>query len=180
MYLWNSLAFFYDPVNAGNLISGSSAFSKSSLNIWRFSVHLLLKPSLKDCEHSLASMWNECNGLVIWTFFGIAFLWYWNENWPFPVLWPIRSFPNLLVHWVQHFNSIFFRIWNSSAGIPSPPPALFIVMLSKAHLTSHSTMSGSRWMTTPLWLSGSKRPFWEKKKKKDLFRSVLLCVLATS
>ena len=48
--------FLYDPANAGNLISGSSAFSKSSLNIWKFSVHILLKPSLKDFENYLASM----------------------------------------------------------------------------------------------------------------------------
>ena len=47
---------FYDPMNAGNLISGSSAFSKSSLYIWKFWVHVLLKPSLKDFEHNLASM----------------------------------------------------------------------------------------------------------------------------
>ena len=52
-----------------------------------------------------------------------------------------------------------FRIWNSSAGILSPPLALFTAMLLKAHLTSHSRMSGSRWVTTPLWLSGSLRPF---------------------
>ena len=52
-----------------------------------------------------------------------------------------------------------FRIWNSSTGIPSPPLALLIVMLSKAHLTSHSKMSGSRWVITPLWLSGSWRSF---------------------
>ena len=49
--------FFYDPAGVGNLISGSSAISKSSLDIWRkFSVHILLKPSLKDFEHNLASM----------------------------------------------------------------------------------------------------------------------------
>ena len=48
--------FFYDPVYVGNLISGSSAFSKSSLYIWNFSVHILLKPSLKDFEHNLAGM----------------------------------------------------------------------------------------------------------------------------
>ena len=53
--------FFYDPTNAGNLISGSSAFFKSSLNIWNFSVHVLLKPSLENFEHNLAGMWNECN-----------------------------------------------------------------------------------------------------------------------
>ena len=48
--------FFYDPTNVGSLISGSSAFSKSSLNIWRFSVHTLLKPSLENFEHYFASM----------------------------------------------------------------------------------------------------------------------------
>ena len=48
--------FFDDPVDVGNLISGSSAFSKSSLYIWNFSVHILVKPSLKDFEHYLASM----------------------------------------------------------------------------------------------------------------------------
>ena len=53
----------------------------------------------------------------------------------------------------------FFRIWNSSTGIPSPPLAFFVVRLPKAHLTSHSTMSGSRWVITPSWLSGSWRYF---------------------
>ena len=74
-------SFFYYPVDVGNLISGSSAFSKSSLNIWKFLIHVLLKPSLEDFEHYLASMWNECNCAVGWTFFGTS-LWDWNENWP--------------------------------------------------------------------------------------------------
>ena len=108
--------FFYDLVNAGNLISGSSAFSKSSLNIWNFSVHILLKPSLEDFEHELVRM---CNCMVVRTFFGIALLWDWNENWPFPVLWPLLSFPNLLTYWVQHLTASPFSIWNSSTGIPS-------------------------------------------------------------
>ena len=98
--------FFYDPTDVGNLISGSSAFSKSSLNIWKFSVHVLLKPSLENFEHYFPSVWDECNCAVVWTFFGLAHLWDWNENWPFPVLWPVLSFPNLLALWVQHFNSI--------------------------------------------------------------------------
>ena len=83
-------------------------------------------------------MWDDYNRVVVWAFFGIAFLWDWNENWPLPVLWPLLSFPTLLAYWVQHFHSI--RIWNSSTGIPSPPLALFVVMLPKAHLTSHSRM----------------------------------------
>ena len=48
--------FFYDPVDVGNLISGSSAFSKSSLNIWKFSVHVLLKAKLENFEHEFASV----------------------------------------------------------------------------------------------------------------------------
>ena len=100
--------FFNDPANVGNLIPGSSALYKSSLNIWKFTVHILLKPGLKIFEHYFASVWDECNCVVVWTFFGIAFLWDWNENWPFPVLWPLLSFPNLLAYWVQHFHSIIF------------------------------------------------------------------------
>ena len=100
--------FFDDPADVGNLISGSSAFSKSSLNIWNFMVHVLLKPGLENFEHYFASMWNEHNYIVAWAIFGIAFLWDWNENWPFPVLWPLLSFPNLLADWVQHFHSIIF------------------------------------------------------------------------
>ena len=56
MLSWNSLAFFYDQTVFGNLISGSSAFSKSRLYIWMFTVHVLLKPTLKDFEHHLASL----------------------------------------------------------------------------------------------------------------------------
>ena len=97
--------FFYNLNDVGNLISDSSAFSKSILYIWRCWVHVLLKPSLEDFEHYFASMWSECSFAIVWTYFGIA-LWDWNENWPFTVLWPLLSFPNLLVYWVQHFNSI--------------------------------------------------------------------------
>ena len=50
---------FYDPTDVSNLICGSSAFSKSSLNIWNFSVHILLKPSLENFEHYFASVWDE-------------------------------------------------------------------------------------------------------------------------
>ena len=105
-------------------------------------------------------MWNECNGAVVWIFFGIALLWDWNENWSLPVWFPLLSFPNLQAYWVQHFHSIIIRIWNSSAISSTPTPlALFIVMLPKTHLTLHSRMSGSRWVITPSWLSGSLRAF---------------------
>ena len=102
--------FFNDPEHVGNLISSSSAFSKSSLNIWNFMVHVLLKPGLENFEHYFASMGDECNCAVIWIFFGIAFLWDWNKNWLFPVLWPLLSFPDLLAYWMQHFNRTTFKL----------------------------------------------------------------------
>ena len=72
--------FFHDSADVGNLISGSSAFSKSSLNIWKFMVHILFKPGLENFEHYFTSVWDECNCAVVGAFFGIAFLWDWNEN----------------------------------------------------------------------------------------------------
>ena len=57
--------FFYDPDDVGNLISGSSVFSQSGLYIWKFLVHILLKPSLKDFEHDLASPSNEYNCVIV-------------------------------------------------------------------------------------------------------------------
>ena len=130
-------SFLYDPMDIGNLISGSSAFSKPSLYIWKFLVHILLKPSLEDFEYDLASMWSELNCPVVWTLFGIALLCDWNENqlfqscghcWIFQICWHNEC---------STLTASSFRIWNSSAGILSHPLALFIVMLPKVHLTSH-------------------------------------------
>ena len=136
--------FFCDPVDVGNLISGSSAFSKSSLYIWKLLVHMLLRPSLKNFEHDFASMWNEHNRTVVWTIFDIAFLGLGmkadlfqscSHCWVFQIGWHVEC---------STLTASSFRIWNSSAGIPSPPLTLLVVMLPKAHLTSHSKMSGSR------------------------------------
>ena len=81
-------------------------------------VHVLMKPGLENFEHYFAGMWDEYNCAVVWAFFGIAFLQNWDENWPFPVVWPLLSFPNLLAYWVHHFHSIIFQDlkelnWNS-------------------------------------------------------------------
>ena len=83
--------FSYDPTDAGNLISGSSAFSKSSSNIWKFLIHVILKPSLENLENYFASMWNGCNCAVVehslaLSFFGIVM------KTTFPVLWPLTEF----------------------------------------------------------------------------------------
>ena len=69
--------FFHDPADVGNLISGSSAFPKTSLNIWKFTVHVLLKPGLENFEHYFTSMCDECNCAVVehslaLPFFGIG------------------------------------------------------------------------------------------------------------
>ena len=146
-------------MDVANLISASSAFSKPSLYIWKFSVHVLLKPFLQNFEYYFASVWGECNCAVVWTFFGIAFLWDWNEHWlfqscchfwVFQICWPIDC---------STLTGSSFRIWNSSAGVLSPPLALFILMLPKAYLTLDSRMSGSSWVITPLWLFRSLRSF---------------------
>ena len=96
---------FNDPADVGNLISGFSAFSKSSLTIWKFTYCWSLTWRILSIT---LLVWDECNCAVVWAFFGIAFLRDWNENWPFPVLWPLLSFPSLLAYWVQHFHSIIF------------------------------------------------------------------------
>ena len=151
--------FLDDPADIGYLISGSSAFSKSNLNIWKFSVHVLLKPGLENFEHYLTSVWDECNCAVVWAFFGIALLGMKTDLfqscghcWVFQICRHIEC---------STFTASSFRIWNSSTGIPSPLLALFVVMLPKALLTLHCRMSGSRWMITlPIMtLSGSWRSF---------------------
>ena len=141
MFFWNSLAFsmIQQMLAIWSLVplpflkpawtSGSSQFTKCWSLAWRIL--------------SITSMWDECNCAVVWAFFGIVFLWDRNENWllqscghcwVFQICWHIES---------STFTASSFRIWNSSTGIISPPLALFVVMLSKAHLTSHSRMSGN-------------------------------------
>ena len=78
---WDQIAnirWITEKADVGNLISGSSIFSKTSLNIRKFTVHILLKPGLENFEHYFPSVWDECNCAVVWAFFGIALLWDWN------------------------------------------------------------------------------------------------------
>ena len=151
--------FLDDPADVDNLISVSSAFSKTSLIIWNFMVLVLLKPGLENFKHYFASVWDEWNCVVVehslaLPFFGIGMKTDLFQScghcWVFHICWHIEC---------STFTPSSFRIWNSSTGIPSPPLALFVVMLPKAHLTSYSRMSGSRWVITASWLSGSWRSF---------------------
>ena len=65
--------FFNDPADVGNLISGSSVCSKCSLNLWKFTFHILLKPQLENFEHYFASMWDEFNCAIVWAFLALPF-----------------------------------------------------------------------------------------------------------
>ena len=85
--------FFYNPTDISNLISGSSAFSKFSLNIWKFSDHVLLQPRSETFEHYFASVGDECNCVVVETFFCIGM-----KTDHFKCCGPLLSFPNLLVY----------------------------------------------------------------------------------
>ena len=100
-------------------------------------------------------MWDDCNCAVVQAFFGTGMktdlFQSCGHSWVFQICWHIEC---------SIFTAWSFRIWNNSTGIPSPPLAFFVVMLPEAHLTSHSRMSGSRWVITPSWLSGSQRFFF--------------------
>ena len=111
---------------------------------------------------------NSCAMSILWHYRSLELEWKLKTDlfqscdhcWVFQICWHIEC---------STFTASSFRIWNSSTGIPSPPLALFVVMLPKAHLTSYSRMSGSRWMITPSWLS----ELWS-------FFCTVLCILATS
>ena len=138
--------------------SGSSWFMYCWSLAWR-----ILSITLLACEMS-AIVWKFEHSFAL-PFFGIGMKTDLFQScghcWVFQICWHIEC---------NTFTASSFRIWNSSPGIPSPPLALFVVMFSKAYLTSHSRMSGFRWVITPSWLSGSWRSFC----------TVLLCILATS
>ena len=130
-------------MDVGNLFSGSSAFSKSTLNIWKFMVHVLLKTGLENSEHYFTSMWDKCNCAIVWTFFGIAFLWDWSDLfqscghcWVFQICWCIEC---------STFTASSFRIWNSWTGIPSSPLALFIEMLPNTWLCISGCLALGKW-----------------------------------
>ena len=118
--------FFDDPADVGNLISGSSAISKTSLNIWKFTVHALLKPGLENFKHYFTSVCDECNCAVVWAFFGIAFLWDWNENGPFPVLWPLLSF--------SASQTVWLTIWLNEDLSPYPSQLNNLIKYNKYSL----------------------------------------------
>ena len=141
------LAIWYLPFLNPDWISGSSRFMYCWSLAWR-----ILSITLLACEKN-ATVWCFEHSLAL-PFFGIGMKTDLFQSCGHcsvsQICWPIEC---------STLTSSSFRIWNSSTGISSPPLALFVAMLPKAHLTSHSRMSGSRWVITPLWLSGSWRSF---------------------
>ena len=116
--------FFHDPVDVVNLISVSSVFSKTSSNIWKFTAHALLKPGLENFKHYFPSVWDECNCEVVWAFFGIAFLWDWNENWPLVTInsslyLDISRNTSVRLYWL-------LKRWNTFLSVASPQPWDFL------------------------------------------------------
>ena len=161
--------FFCDPTDVGNLISGSSASSKSSLNILKCSIHLLLTSGLENFEDYFASMWDECSYVVVWTFFGITFLWIGMNTdlfqscghcWVFQICWHIEC---------STFIASSFRIWNSSAGIPSLLLILFIVIFQMTRPLDFKLQDVWLWVSEHMIMA-----IWVIN-----FCIVLLCILAT-
>jgi len=95
----------------------------------------------------------------------LSIIWHWVSlglEWKLIISSPVATSEFFKIFWhieCSTFTASSFRIWNRSTGVSSPPLALFIVMLPKAHLTSHSRKSGSRWVITQSWLSGLWRSF---------------------
>ena len=109
--------FFYDPMDVENLITGPSAISKSSLNIWKVSVHVLLKTSMEDFQYDLANMWNECNCVAVWlalAFFGFGMKTDLSQSCGHSLVLQICLYIEFSI-----LTASSSRIWNSSNGIPS-------------------------------------------------------------
>ena len=139
--------FLYDPANVGTLISGSSAFSKPSLENCKILVHIMLKPSMQDFQHDLTSVGDECNCLMVRTYFSTILLGNWGDSWPFPVPWPLLGLQICRHVECSTLMASSSRVLNSSTGIPSHPLALLTAVIPKAYLISRSRMSGSGWLT---------------------------------
>ena len=127
MIFWNSLAFFYDPVDVGCLISGSSAFLKSRLNIWKFSVHLLLKSGLDNLDHYFANVWNECNcGSILNILWHCISLWL---EWKLTISSPVGTaefskFTGIYCHTVNpKRNQLWILTGSMDAEAEAPPDA---------------------------------------------------------
>ena len=170
MFFWSSLVFsmiqqilaIWSLVPLHFLNLACTPGSSQSMYSWRLAWRIL-SITLLACEMKAIVWWFE-HSLAL-PFLGLRmktdFFQSCGHCWVFQIYWRIEC---------STFTASSFRNGNSSARIPPPPLTLFVMMLPKVHLTLHSRMSGSRWVISPLWLSGLCR----------FFCTVLLCILATS
>ena len=173
MFFWNTVAF---------------SMIQWMLEIWSLVPLPLLKPAWTSASSWFTYCWSlawRILSITLWVCELSAIVWYFEHSlalsffvigmktdlfqsfghcWIFQICWHIECSP---------FTTSSFKIWNKLTGISSLPLSLFVVMLPKANLTSHTRMSGFRWVITPSWSSGSWRFFF-------FFCTVLLCILATS
>ena len=146
MFLWNSLAFFMIHWMLAVWSLVPMPFVNPAWTSVKFSGSHTSEAYLEGVEQYLASMWNECNCVVVWTFFGIVFLWDWNKTDLYQSCGHCWVFQICLYTECSILIASSFRLsWNSIT---------FTIMHPKAHMTSYSSMSGSSWVTTPLWYSG--------------------------
>ena len=146
--------FLYVSMHVGNLISSSSAYSKSFLNICKFMVHILLKLACRIL--SITMLVCEVSAVLRQLEHSSAFPFFGTEmKTDLSIHVTTAEFPRCWHIVCNTFTASSFSIWNRSTGMSSHPLDLFIVMHSKAHLTSHSRMSSSRWVLTLSWLSRS-------------------------
>ena len=121
--------FFDDPTDVGKLISGFSAFLNPACTSGSSQFMYCWSLAWRILSINFAALWDECNCVVVWTFFGFDFLWDWNENWPFPACDHCWVFQICWYVECSTLTALCFRIWKNSTGIPLPPLALFVVML---------------------------------------------------
>ena len=107
--------FFHDPVDLGNLISGSSAFSKPAWTFGSSMVHVLLKSGLENFEYYFTSMWDECSCVVVWALFGIAFLW--DYNMLSSLLSISKTLPSYKTETPYPLNNNFWHLFSPAPGI---------------------------------------------------------------
>ena len=145
--------FFDDSTDVGNLISCSSAFSKTSLNIWKFMVHILLKPGLENFEHYFTSMWDDSLS-ILWHCLSLGLEW--KLTFPSPVA-PVElsKFAGILSAALSQYHLL--RIWNSSTGVPSPPLALYLGYTNRLEYDWHHDTVDQGTMLRLMWLKQNEQ-----------------------